>query len=193
MNDVRIAAVFWASFMRSAMRLRKRVIFTRSSWREPPPLIKLITSPLVMRPPRPVPETCAGSTFSSSTTRLAAGLSFDDSSVATCAGGARVASGSGTSSAALSTTSVSGATAPSSMIASSSSLSTVAPSLALISFSVPSTGAGTSSTTLSVSRSTRFSSRRTVSPGCLCQAAITASSTDSGKTGTLTSMLINFS
>src|SRR5690606_17272475 len=46
-----------------------------------------------------------------------------------------------------------------------------------------------SSTTLSVSRSTRFSSRRTGSPGFLCQLTRVASVTDSGSCGTLTSML----
>ena len=60
---------------------------------------------------------------------------------------------------------------------------------ATISLMTPSAGAGTSSTTLSVSRSTRFSSRRTASPAFLCQATSVASATDSGNCGTLTSML----
>src|SRR5207342_3003784 len=65
------------------------------------------------------------------------------------------------------------------------------PCLNFSSLSTPSTGEGTSSTTLSVSRSSRFSSRRTVSPAFLCQVAMMASDTDSGSTGTLTSMLMD--
>src|SRR6056297_1464916 len=56
---------------------------------------------------------------------------------------------------------------------------------------IPSAGAGTSSTTLSVSRSTRFSSRAMASPGFLCHLATVASETDSGKLGTLISILID--
>ena len=55
------------------------------------------------------------------------------------------------------------------------------------SLSTPLAGAGTSSTTLSVSRSTRFSSRLTASPGCLRHATSVASATDSGSCGTRTS------
>src|SRR5690606_772143 len=80
------------------------------------------------------------------------------------------------------------ATAPSSMIATTWLLVTVSPSLNLISFSTPSTGEGTSSTTLSVSRSSRFSSRLTASPTFLCQVAMVPSATDSGSTGALTSV-----
>ena len=46
---------------------------------------------------------------------------------------------------------------------------TVAPSLLRISVSTPESGAGNSSTTLSVSTSIRFSSRLTASPTRLCQ------------------------
>ena len=81
------------------------------------------------------------------------------------------------------------ATVPGSRIASSWPLVTTAPSAATICLMMPSAGAGTSSTTLSVSRSTRFSSRRTGSPAFLCQATSVASATDSGNCGTLTSML----
>ncbi len=69
-------------------------------------------------------------------------------------------------------------------------LVTVLPVSNLISFSTPSIGEGTSNTTLSVSRSTRFSSRLTASPAFLCQLAMVASETDSGSTGTLTSVAI---
>src|SRR5690606_8402912 len=85
------------------------------------------------------------------------------------------------------------ATAPSSITAMTCWLVTVAPVLNLISFSTPSTGEGTSSTTLSVSRSSRFSSRLTASPAFLCQLAMVASETDSGRTGTLTSVAIGAS
>src|SRR5579862_4277472 len=57
----------------------------------------------------------------------------------------------------------------------------------------PSAGAGTSRTTLSVSRSARFSSRLNASPGCLCQATRVASAMDSGNAGTRISMLIKLS
>src|SRR6188768_99163 len=60
------------------------------------------------------------------------------------------------------------------------------------SLSTPVTGAGTSSTTLSVSRSARFSSRVTAWPTCLCQVTSVASATDSGSCGTLISMDMSF-
>src|SRR5690606_27943016 len=69
---------------------------------------------------------------------------------------------------------------------------TVAPACTFISFSTPATGAGTSSTTLSVSRSARFSSRATASPGSLCQFTSVASATDSGNFGTLISVLMGW-
>src|SRR5690606_19884447 len=54
--------------------------------------------------------------------------------------------------------------------------------------SKPATGAGNSSTTLSVSMSMRFSSRATASPAFLCHCSRVASATDSDSCGTLTSM-----
>src|SRR5690349_9014724 len=54
--------------------------------------------------------------------------------------------------------------------------------------STPSAGAGSSSTTLSVSMSIRFSSRLTASPCFLCHERRVASATDSESCGTLTSM-----
>ncbi len=74
-----------------------------------------------------------------------------------------------------------------SMIAMTSCPTTVEPSPFRISASAPDTGAGSSSTTLSVSTSIRFSSRLTASPGFLCQLTSVASVTDSGSCGTLTS------
>ena len=55
--------------------------------------------------------------------------------------------------------------------------------------STPSAGAGSSSTTLSVSMSIRFSSRETRSPSFLCQSSSVASATDSDNCGTFTSMI----
>ena len=55
---------------------------------------------------------------------------------------------------------------------------------------MPAIGAGTSRTTLSVSKSTRFSSRATASPGCLCHPTSVASATDSGSCGTRTSIVM---
>ena len=67
---------------------------------------------------------------------------------------------------------------------------TVAPSSFRISPIVPSAGATTSKTTLSVSISTRFWSRLTASPALTCQVAMVASATDSGRTGTFISIVI---
>src|SRR3546814_3579856 len=80
------------------------------------------------------------------------------------------------------------AAAPSSITAITCWLVTVAPSSNLSSLITPSTVEGTSSTTLSVSRSTRFSSRLTASPTFLCHDAMVASDPDSGRTGTLISV-----
>ena len=85
------------------------------------------------------------------------------------------------------------AAAPSSRIASSSPLFTVVPLCTFSSRTTPLTGAGTSSMTLSVSRSARFSSRFTFWPGCLCQTTKVASATDSGSCGTRISTLMSFS
>ena len=104
------------------------------------------------------------------------------------AGAAVAGAGAGAAAAGAAAGAGAAAAAPSSMIAMTCSLFTVSPTSWRISFSTPSTGAGTSSTTLSVSRSTRFSSRFTASPAFLCQAAMVASETDSGRTGTLSSM-----
>src|SRR3990167_2151581 len=79
------------------------------------------------------------------------------------------------------------------MTASTSSACTVLPAFLIISFMIPSAGAGTSSMTLSVSRSTIFSSRDTLSPAFLCQVETVASATDSGNSGTFTSIVIAIS
>src|SRR5215470_3059805 len=73
------------------------------------------------------------------------------------------------------------------MVAITSPAFTVPPSPFTIFDSTPSAGAGSSSTTLSVSMSIRFSSRLTASPSFLRQASRVASATDSDSCGTLTS------
>ena len=83
-----------------------------------------------------------------------------------------------------------GRAVPSSITASTWPLVTTVPLVTRSSRTIPLAGAGTSRTTLSVSRSARFSSRRIASPGCLCQATRVASATDSGSCGTRISVLI---
>ena len=60
----------------------------------------------------------------------------------------------------------------------------------MIATKLPSAGATTSKTTLSVSMSQITSSRDTDSPTFLCQVAIVPSATDSGNTGALISVAI---
>src|SRR5207244_8829611 len=81
--------------------------------------------------------------------------------------------------------------APVSITAMISCALTVEPSGRRISVITPESGAGNSSTTLSVSTSIRFSSRLTASPAFLCQLTSVASTIDSGRTGTLTSISIS--
>src|SRR5207249_4109474 len=79
-----------------------------------------------------------------------------------------------------------------SIVAMTSPALTVPPSPLMIFESTPSAGAGSSSTTLSVSMSIRFSSRLTASPTFLCHASKVASATDSESCGTLISMSMLF-
>src|SRR6185437_5813640 len=83
--------------------------------------------------------------------------------------------------------------APSSITANRSPLFTVAPAATFNSRSTPFTGACTSSVTLSVSRSARFSSRVMLSPEDFRQATSVASATDSGSCGTRISTVMNSS
>src|ERR1700754_1268783 len=203
LNEVSIAIEFFDCIRRSAMRVRMRVIATRSSGRLPgvglaagaaaaagaalPPLPALTRSSLVTRPSRPVPATFDGSMFSSTATRRPAGES--SSTPAGAAGASALAAfGASAAAGAAAGAGAAAAAAPSSITAITWLLVTVEPSSNLISFSTPSTGEGTSSTTLSVSRSSRFSSRLTASPAFLCQVAMSAAETHWGRTGTLTSM-----
>ena len=207
LNVVSIAAVDCACTRRSAMRARSRVIGTRRSPLTSPvragevarsagegvPVAPgegpklgfgfslsarcVSTSPLVMRPSRPEPPMVDGSSLCSSTRRRTDGASLSPGTF-TSRETSPAFAGDGV------------AAAPSSMVASSWPPVTVAPFSTFSSRSTPVAGAGTSSTTLSVSRSTRFSSRLTLSPGCLRQATSVASATDSGSCGTRTSIVL---
>ena len=144
-----------------------------------------MTSVLVIRPSLPEPNTIVASRSCSSRRRRTAGLVF----IGPCA---LLATGCATFSATgfVSATGAATAPSPSSRIASTSPATTVVPFSTKIFAIVPVAGAGTSRTTLSVSRSTRFSSLATASPAFLCQATNVASLTDSGSGGTFISILI---
>src|SRR6188768_551324 len=180
------------------MRARRRVIGTRRSLRAPDATAGAAaagaaagaasTSDFVTAPPSPVPATFETSVPVSAAARRAAGpLLAEDAGAAGAASGF---AGAGAAAAFAAAGAGAAATAPASMMASSWSLVTVVPAATLISFSMPATGAGTSSTTLSVSRSARFSSRATASPAFLCQFTSVASATDSGSFGTFISVLM---
>ena len=218
LNVVSIAAVDCAWISRSAIRARSRVIGTRRSPRSPAvsatgagaaamagaaagaaPLSArcVSTSPLVMRPARPDPAIAAGASLCSSTRRRTEGASLSTSFLTSPAPAGEVAEPSP----GLRPTSPADAgevadarevatAAPSSITARICPPVTVAPFWTFSSLSTPVAGAGTSSTTLSVSRSTRFSSRLTASPGCLRHATSVASATDSGSCGTRTSIVL---
>src|SRR6266853_2841285 len=213
LNVVRIAAVDCDCTRRSAMRTRRRLIGTRCSGRFPRicsaltgalgwgkegftaagasgagELVAPSTSPLVTRPPRPLPAIEPVSTPFSSASLRADGM-------AGAAAGAGFAAGTGAG-AAFACTCTAGAAAlalPSvSRVAMTSPAFTVPPSPLMILASTPSAGAGSSRTTLSVSMSIRFSSRLTASPTFLCHASKVASATDSESCGTLISMSMLF-
>ena len=139
---------------------------------------------MVIRPSLPVPAIAGTSRPCSSTRRRTAGLRRSPPAAAAdrAVGAAGSSGGSGTS-----PSGPAGAPAPGSIRASTSWLSTVSPVCFRISASTPDSGAGTSSTTLSVSSSMRISSLSTVSPGCLRHSSSVASGTDSASTGTFTS------
>ena len=154
-----------------------------------------MTSPLVIRPPRPVPSTPAGSTARSAIILRAAGKRGRGRRApearrrqvrrsGRCAVAA-VAVADGRRRGEPRTAPRSRPWPSLSMTAITSWPVTVAPSPCRISTSTPACGAGSSSTTLSVSTSTRFSSRATLSPSFLCQLTSVASATDSGNCGTL--------
>src|SRR5262245_49512583 len=210
---VSIAAVCWDCTSRSAMRARSRDIGTRCSGRSPSaprstagpearwgvgaaagaalagacgvPSTARSTSSRVTRPPRPVPPIADVSNCFSAAIFRAAGITAGAAAVgAALAAGFASAFGSAFASgfaAACPLPSVS-------ICAITSLLVTVPPSPLMIFTITPESGAGVSSTTLSVSMSTRFSSRFTNSPAFLCQVSSVASATDSESWGTLTSI-----
>src|SRR6202142_3212794 len=140
-----------------------------------------MTSALVTRPSRPLPAIDFGSSLLSSTILRAAGIKllWSESCFAACATGAADRSAAFAAAAAEA--------AAGSITAMTSPDPAVPPSALTILAMTPSAGAGSSSTTLSVSTSIRFSSRATVSPTFLCQLSSVASATDSESCGTLTS------
>src|SRR5712692_7928843 len=210
---VRMAAVDCDCTSRSAMRWRSRDIGTRCSVRSPvgiwmgngagfaaagsvdiSPVRAPSTSPLVTRPSRPVPCTVAVSM------PFSAAIFAADGEAAFAAAGAAAgapwapafagvtacfsAAGAGTLAVTFASVSIVAMTSP---------LVTLSPSLLTIFASTPSAGAGSSSTTLSVSTSMRFSSRFTASPGFLRHATSVASEIDSDSCGTFTSTCMRVS
>src|SRR5882762_6269494 len=143
------------------------------------------TSPLVMRPSRPVPATWAGLIPASARSFAAAGIATGPAAATAGAaagllGAAAPAAGAGAATLALPSVS---------MVAMVSPDTTVLPSGLTICASTPAEGAGTSSTTLSVSISISTSSRATGSPGFFFHCSNVASATDSDSCGTLTSTI----
>src|SRR5205085_5231752 len=179
------------------MRARRRVMGTRCSARAPVGAAgraagartlaggrlprKSTTSDLVSLPSRPEAGIAAGSRRFSSISRRTDGLSLPESRPPSASAAAAPGFAPDAAAAAVA---FGAATPPSSMRARTWPLVTTAPLGTRISRTTPLAGAGTSSTTLSVSRSARFSSRRMGSPGCLCHATSVASATDSGSWGT---------
>ncbi len=144
-----------------------------------------ITSALVTRPSRPLPCSDPVSTPFSAAIFLADGEADWAPACAGVTAAALAATFAGTTASFSDDFVV--AVAVVSITASTSPLVTLSPSFLTIFTSTPSLGAGVSSTTLSVSMSTRFSSRLTASPGFLRHETSVASDTDSESCGTFTS------
>src|SRR3990167_6491069 len=179
LNVVNIAVSCFAASSLSAIRKRRRVIGTRFSGREPPSTLTEeadlgcpARSSFTIRPPLPEPDTCVKFTSFSAANRRTEG---------------EEAASFGASSLALGTFEAADCE-PGSKLAKATSPVTTSPAFFKISFNTPSSGAGTSNTTLSVSKSNKFSPRFTKSPGFLCHEPTVASATDSGKAGTLISI-----
>ncbi len=149
-------------------------------------------SPLVTRPPGPVPGTDSAAIPDSAPRRRTEGASGIAAAAALGTWGAGVGTAFGgdvafSGSAAL--PAAARAPAPWSICPSSAPMATVSPSLATISDKTPAAGAGTSIVTFSVSSSTSGSSAATTSPGCLNHFPIVASVTDSPSVGTRISVM----
>ena len=145
------------------------------------------TSPLVTRPSLPVPTTEPTAMPLSAMSLAAAGMATPAMEPALGAGAA--AAGEAAAGAAAGAGPAAMPTPAGSMRAISCSAITVAPSATRISASMPADGAGTSSTTLSVSISIRISSAATMSPAFFFHCSMVASATDSESWGTLTSTI----
>ena len=146
----------------------------------------LTTSSFSTLPPRPLPSICAVSRLLSAAIFFAAGMARGESAL-DAAAGFSAAFGAATVAAGAAAATPSAALPSVSMVAMISLLTTVPPSPLTILVRTPDSGAGSSSTTLSVSMSIRFSSRLTNSPCFLCQDNKVASATDSDSAGTFTS------
>ena len=176
--------------------------------------MKSSTSDFVIRPPRPVPLIAPESTWCSRINRRTAGPARSRASFSPVDGagvtsavmsGPADASGVIAETAGASACGLAGsgapaspscvpetpapAASPGSNSANTSPAVTVVPSVTRTSLRIPSLGAGTSSTTLSVSSSTSVSSLRTGSPDERRQFTSVASLTDSGSCGTLISIV----
>ena len=151
------------------------------------PSSRASTSALVMRPSFPVPGIFDASSPCSSTSRRTAGLRRSAPAAAVAALAPAPACSDADSASGARFTGPAPAPATVSILASTSWLSTVSPVRFRTSASTPASGAGISSTTLSVSSSIRISSFSTASPGCLRHSSSVASGIDSASIGTLTS------
>ena len=169
LNVVRMAFCDWDCSRRSATRWRRRLIGTRCSTRSPSGTATAgaaaalgaaagiaATSSFSTRPSRPEPCTPDTSTPFSAASLAAAGMATPACAPAAATWPAGSAAGAwaaaGAASAVLASVSI---------LANSWPAVTVAPSCSMISTITPACWAGSSSTTLSVSRSIRFSSRFT--------------------------------
>ena len=114
-----------------------------------PPETAFRTSPLVTRPSRPVPETCAALRLFSAINLAAEGAAIAPFTAAGAGAEAGAAALGAAATVALPSLSI---------FAITCSATTVPPSATIISDSTPADGAGTSSTTLSVSISIKISS-----------------------------------
>ena len=153
-----------------------------------PPASAPITSPLVTRPSLPVPLTWLADMAFSASILAAAGIATSPLVAAGAVGVPAPAVGAFGVATLEIGIGLTIAEASVSMMAITSPATTVVPSPLMIWMITPAAGAGSSSTTLSVSMSIMFSSRATGSPTFLCHESMVASATDSDSCGTLTSI-----
>src|SRR5882762_1376174 len=147
------------------------------------------TSPLVMRPSRPVPTTCEAARPASASRLAAAGIGAAACAKAPAAKAAGAVAARAAGAVAAAGLPAAALAEAGSIIAITSPATTVLPSGLTICASVPAAGAGTSRTTLSVSTSINTSSSSTRSPAFFFHCSSVASETDSDSCGTLTSTI----